>query len=221
MNNLEKNKKGKTLNPWTREVVFRTWTSGHYFYAPSLAGPFFAQCFGSTVIHVPRQFLEAIGRISIVRRGGVDSDPVVDSRPALPGCSMEKCARSMLRFHGLLESKALGIWTLFHQPLYRTSTWSLSQDSMRMGHYRCFSVAFFGGAESQVIVPIHLDRLWLFASCLRACVQSNNNNYYNYYYCYYYNNYNNNYNYNYNYIPRVPPQTSGERIQVCVTLQQE
>ena len=50
-------------------------------------------------------------------RAGVDSDPVVDSRPALWGDfhvfrSMEKRAQSMLRLPGLPELIALEIWTL-------------------------------------------------------------------------------------------------------------
>ena len=32
------------------------------------------------------------------------------------------------------------------------------------------------GVESQVVVPIHLDRLWPYTFCLRARVQNNNNN---------------------------------------------
>ena len=104
---------------------------------------FFAQCLARQWIHVPRQFLEASERISIFLRAGVDLDPVVNSRPALRSCSMEKCVRSMLRFHGLLELMALGIWTLFHRPLYQTGTWSLSQDCvMREGSFRCFFAAF-------------------------------------------------------------------------------
>ena len=51
----------------------------------------------------------------------VSSDPAVDSRPALVGffgsCSLEKCAQSLPRFRGLPELMALGIWTLFHQPI--------------------------------------------------------------------------------------------------------
>ena len=33
-------------------------------------------------------------------------------------CSMEKCTQLMLRLRGLLELIALGIWTLFLQPLH-------------------------------------------------------------------------------------------------------
>ena len=50
------------------------------------------------------------------------SDLVIDSRSVLRGdfhvfCSMEKCARSMLRLLGWSEFSALAIWILFHEPL--------------------------------------------------------------------------------------------------------
>ena len=44
--------------------------------------------------------------------------------------------------------------------------------------FRSFLAVFSGlpplGVESQVVMPIHLDRLWPYASCLRARVQNNN-----------------------------------------------
>ena len=97
-----------SLGDSTRAV--RTWKSGQL-------ATLFAQYLARQWIQVHRLFLEAFGRISSVVFVKVNSDPAVNSRPALLGffgsCSLEKCAQSLLRFRGLPELVALGIWTLF------------------------------------------------------------------------------------------------------------
>ena len=103
-------------------------------------------------------------------RAGVDSDPVVDSRLALRGCSMEKCAQLMLRFHGFSSSWHLESGHYFISPLYQTDTWSLFQDCvMRKGIIRFFFSSIFrtlpSGVGSQVVVPIDAPSEWTYTRC--------------------------------------------------------
>ena len=81
---------------------------------------FFPQYLTRQWLHVPRQFSVVVGRVFNIFFVKGSSVPVVDSRPALVGCSMEKYAQSRLRLD-CARSLHLESGHYFHEPLVSDS----------------------------------------------------------------------------------------------------